>query len=156
MASRDEVPDPGGSYEAVTRPGVPVAKVRRGILELGRLLGAHTRRAVPEDAATLGVVILRGGLLLYPGFAEMFPEMDFCVLAMERDGDGRAEFRYRTRIARSEYDRAILIDCVAATGGTLLTARRVLGSEHRVGAFQAAVLCSSKRATATLWTRGSM
>jgi uracil phosphoribosyltransferase len=154
MPRRTEIPDPDSLYDSVTRPGTSPTRVRQGILRLGRILGDHCRNTLPPDAAVLGVVILRGGLLLYPGFAEAFPEMDFCLLAMERDHEGRAQCRYQTRTPHREHDTAILIDCVAATGGTLLAARQVLAAERSIPAFQAATLCSSKLATATLLDEG--
>lgn len=154
MAVRREIPDHDGHYAMTTRPESTPEQIRSGIFELGHTLGMASRAALPADAAALGAVILRGGLLLYPGFARVSPELDFCLLAMERDGDGRAGCRYLTPPPRREYDTAILIDCVAATGGTLLASRRVLSANCSIPAFQAAVLCSSESATRTLLDQG--
>lgn len=154
MAVRREIPDHDGRYERTTRSESTPEQIRRGIFELGHTLGRQSRAALPANAVALGAVILRGGLLLYPGFAKVAPELDFCLLAMERDSDGRAGCRYLTQPPRREYDTAILIDCVAATGGTLLASRRVLTANCSIPAFQAAVLCSSGPATRTLLNQG--
>ncbi|WP_019065107.1 phosphoribosyltransferase [Streptomyces prunicolor] len=148
------VADPAGVYGTLVAPGAEPEQVRQGIFELSRVLAEATRAALPADATALCVIVLRGGQLLYPGFAPSFGHTDFSLLGMERDQEGRARCRYMTPPSRPLYDVAVLIDCVAATGGTLLAARQVLAESCKVSRHAAAVLCSSDRATRTLTGEG--
>ncbi|MEV0740524.1 phosphoribosyltransferase [Streptomyces sp. NPDC050549] len=153
-AEATTVADPAGVYRTLVGTGSEPEQVRQGIFELSRVLADATRAAVPDDATVLCVIVLRGGQLLYPGFAPPFAHTHFCLLGMERDEQGRARCRYMTPPSRQLYDVAVLIDCVAATGGTLLAARQVLADSCKISRHVAAVLCSSDRATRTLTGEG--
>lgn len=159
MVSAREIADPLGIQSVLSQPGRPSQLVRRDIARLSHELGRATRDIIREQtrgrqAAVLCAIILRGGLLLYPGFAAEFGDSDFCLLGMRRAHAGRVICEYMTSPSRPAYDVAVLVDCVAATGGTLLTARKALGEAHHVTAHVASVVCSSKLATATLLDAG--
>ncbi|WP_283134701.1 uracil phosphoribosyltransferase [Rhizohabitans arisaemae] len=159
MARRHRVADPGGVYRTLRTTSVPSDQARRDVFHLSHLLGAaardRVRAAAGEEAAVLCVVVLRGGLLLYPGFGQAFAEADFSLLGMRRRDDGVVACDYMTTPHRDTYAAAVLIDCVAATGRTLLTARDMLAkSQVTAAAFLAAVVCSSAQATRTLLGEG--
>ncbi|GAB2891883.1 hypothetical protein GCM10027074_70100 [Streptomyces deserti] len=141
------VPDPGGLYHTLVAPGTDPEQARRHIFTLSRVLADTTTSA-------LCVIVLRGGQLLYPGFAPPFAHTDFSLLAMERDEHGQARRRYMTPPSRSYYDTAVLVDCVAATGGTLLAARQELAASCDISHHLAAVLCASDQTTRTLIKSG--
>ncbi|HEX2051402.1 MAG TPA: hypothetical protein VHJ34_12355 [Actinomycetota bacterium] len=107
-----------------------------------------------DGASILCAIVLRGGLLLYPGFCGAFSGADFCLLGMKRGDDGVVACPYLTQPVRASYDVGIYVDCVAATGGTLLEARRVLASTCDISRHVAAVLCSSDCATGVLVREG--
>ncbi|NNN32872.1 hypothetical protein HLK59_21410 [Streptomyces sp. S3(2020)] len=154
MSARARAVAPAGIYRTLVAPGTEPEQVRQGIFELSRVLADATRASLPDDATVLCVIVLRGGMLLYPGFAAPFAHTDFCLLGMERDTWGQAQCRYLTPPGRPVYDVAVLIDCVAATGGTVLAARQVLADSCDISRHTAAVLCSSERATRTLTGEG--
>jgi uracil phosphoribosyltransferase len=156
MARAHTIPDSLGLYEKLTRSDGPPDQLRLDIFTLSTQLAAAARAAVASDPdmRVLCTVILRGGMLLYPGFSEQFAAADFCLLGMRRAPSGSVDCSYMTSPDRADYDMAVLVDCVAATGGTLLTARRVLAESCRVSSYVAALLCSSHRATEVLVANG--
>lgn len=130
-------------------------EVRRDLFRLSHALAEATREVLGEQARdTLCVIVLRGGLLLYPGFGHVFADADFCLLGMRRQDDNSVTCDYMTTPTHREYGSAVLIDCVAATGGTLLMARQMLAARRDIPVHVAAVVCSSRRATQRLVAEG--
>jgi uracil phosphoribosyltransferase len=153
-----EIPDEHGGYHNLTCPDSSPEQVRRDIASLSYALGsaaaATVRETVSDNGSVLCVIVLRGGLLLYPGFAHTFAGADFCLLGMRREPEGTVICEYMTKPRRPAYDVVILADCVAATGQTLLTARTVLAAAQRISSHLAAVICASRQATKTLTSAG--
>jgi uracil phosphoribosyltransferase len=150
-----ELEDPHHLYDLVRDASGPSGPVRRRTAELGGLLARGVRGYLYDRLGgverILAVVILRGGILLYPGFAVEFAGADFCLAGMRR-ADSRASVRcdYLTVIPRGDYDAVLYLDCVCATGATLLETRRVVSKEC-VGRHEiAAVISGSEQATRTL------
>lgn len=153
-----EAADEEGLFARLQRSNDP-GEVRHGILALGDLLGLHAagviRAAHGPLQNVLCMVILRGGALLYPGFARAFPQADFCMLGMRRAPDhGSVDVEYMTAVPRDTYQATIYIDCISATGGTLLAARRLVTGKCDTGHEMAAVISSAAMATGRLQTAG--
>ncbi|MFI9202542.1 uracil phosphoribosyltransferase [Streptomyces sp. NPDC053048] len=153
-----EITDDGKQF-ARLRHATDPGEVRRGIIELGDVLGPRTADIVRNELVSLQdvlcVVVLRGGALLYPGFARAFPWADFCMLGMRRrpePGGNRLSpaNEYMTTVPREEYRATVYIDCVSATGDTLLAARNSVARMCDGGREVAAVVCSAGVATARL------
>lgn len=159
MPAARELTDDHGLHSDLALPGRPAQMVRRDIARLSHDLGRATLNIISEmksgrQATMLCAIILRGGLLLYPGFAAEFSDSDFCLLGMRREHPNKVICEYMTNPGRPAYDVAVLVDCVAATGNTLLTARKVLREAHHITAHVASVISSSKLATTTLVDEG--
>ncbi|MBZ5762106.1 uracil phosphoribosyltransferase [Rhizobium sp. VS19-DR104.2] len=144
-----EIEDRRGLYKAV-RSGVPSRiGMRENLSDLGFSLARQTRVIVmaqlPAPQRVLCVVILRGGGMLYPGFLSEFVEADFCMLGLQRGdgGQGEAKCTYCSPLESSHYDSIIFLDCISATGGTILEASRFLQTRCDTEARLAAVICSS-------------
>ena len=138
-----------------TEPG----EVRQGLIQLGRVLGLRTADVMDERFGSLQnvlcVVILRGGALLYPGFTTTFPQADFCVLGMRRTpGEGSVKSEYMTAVPRDSYQATVYIDCVSATGGTLLAARELIAGTCHTGHEVAAVVSGAAAGTEVLQAAG--
>ncbi|MGW6455468.1 uracil phosphoribosyltransferase [Streptomyces sp. NPDC055078] len=138
-----------------TDPG----EVRHGIIELGDVLGLRTadilRKELGSPRDVLCVIVLRGGALMYPGFARAVPHADFCMLGMRRSPDQRSVAdEYMTAIPRDTYQATVYLDCVAATGGTLLAARQRVTGTCDPGHEVAAVISSAAVATERLRAAG--
>lgn len=148
-----QVPDDEGLYATISASSQPRALMRSSIDRLGRSLAQAIRSncADGEDrpGRMLCVVVLRGGALLYPSFAAEFRDVDFCMLGLRRMGN-KVLCEYRTVIPSDTYDRVVYLDCVAATGGTLLEARRAITEVCETGHEIAAVICSATTATRAL------
>ncbi|MFE3022228.1 uracil phosphoribosyltransferase [Streptomyces sp. NPDC059256] len=134
-------------------------EVRQGIIELGHVLGPRTADIVHGELGPLDdvlcVVVLRGGALMYPGFAAAFPHADFCMVGMRRSPDGNSvAHEYLTDIPRDSYQATIYIDCVAATGGTLLAVGALVSARCHTGPELAAVINSASAATERLHLAG--
>ncbi|MEU5401388.1 uracil phosphoribosyltransferase [Streptomyces sp. NPDC005963] len=138
---------------------VDPVEVRQGIIALGHVLGPRTADIVRGEFGALDdvlcVVVLRGGALMYPGFAGAFPEADFCMVGMRRSPDQQSvEHEYLTAIPRASYRATIYIDCIAATGGTLLAAGALVSARCTTGPELAAVISSAAVATERLHLAG--
>ncbi|MFG2785850.1 hypothetical protein ACGFY7_49565 [Streptomyces prunicolor] len=83
------VADPAGVYDTLVAPGVEPEQVGQGIFELSRVLADATRADLPDDATVLCVIVLRGGLLLCPGFAP--PSLTPISLSSACNATNRAE-----------------------------------------------------------------
>jgi len=146
-----EAPDEEKGYarlQHITDPG----EVRHGLIGLGGVLGLRTAEIMRAELGALRdvlcVLVLRGGALMYPGFAAAFPHADFCVLGMRRTPDQlRVDHQYMTDVPRSSYQATVYIDCIAATGGTLLAAREAIAARCATGHEVAAVVSSAAAAT---------
>lgn len=154
-----ELTDNYGLYKGVTRPGVHAEGVRHDVARLSYVLSRATLTTIGEtsgvrDDEVLCAIILRGGLLLYPGFAAEFAASDFCLLGMRREQPDKVICEYLTSLSRLSYSVVVLADCVAATGNTLLTAREILAGTCQISTCVAAVICASRQATATLRDAG--
>lgn len=154
-----EVPDTDGLYAQIS--GLPRSRAftRTTIEELGKplalavddlIVGADEHEQPP---AILCVVILRGGALLYPSFAAQFADADFLMLGLQRVQDA-VICDYRTTIAQGHYRHILFIDCVAATGNTILAARAALTASCVADGETAAVICSSTVASDRLSAEG--
>ena len=106
-----------------------------------------------EDSQ-LVVVVLRGGALLYRGFAERFNDADVCMVAVRRAETGGPVCQYMTDVPRAEYATTIYVDCVAATGATVLAVRSQVTAHCEMEHEVASVLCSSTVATDKLTRAG--
>ena len=148
-----EVPDGEGLYASINAAPQPRAAIRGRIDALGRSLARAVRDRLAGTDRVLCVVILRGGALLYPSFAAELDEADFCMVGLRRV-DGGVVSEYRTTIPRDSYDRVIYLDCVAATGGTILEARQAVAGACDAGEETAAVICSATTATRALHAAG--
>jgi uracil phosphoribosyltransferase len=153
-----KIEDRRGLYHTVTSGPVSRAGMRENLSALGFILGRQTRalveRELPAAGRVLCVVILRGGALLYPGFLAAFPEADFCMLGLQRTEDGVARCSYCSHVEGASYDLVLYIDCIAATGGTILEARRLLRERCGIGRDLAALVCSSEPAVLALREEG--
>ncbi len=149
MAARIEVADPDRLYERFRVAPEPRWSARSTVAALGDRLAAATASTLAGADRVLCVVILRGGALLYPGFAQRLPAADFLMLGLQR-GENQVRCTYRSEIPQSHYDHVVYLDCVAATGDTVLTARAVITECCLVEQEAAAVICSSEPATARL------
>lgn len=150
--------DRQGLYRAVTSGPLSRAGMREKLSALGTVLGRRTRalvdRELPSADRILCVVILRGGALLYPGFLASFPEADFCMLGLRRTEEGQARCTYCSDVEDGSYDLVLYLDCIAATGGTIVEAHRLLGSRCGMGRSLAALVCSSGPAVHALRKEG--
>lgn len=154
-----EIADPDRLYETIVRATNPSGEIRRRATELGALLARQLRNFIREQLdhrnRVLGVVVLRGGALLYPGFVSAFDDADFCLIGMSRDtGPGSVRADYLTPIPQPEYDVVVYIDSVCATGNTLLETRRLVRKECTTRYEVAGVISSSARATRLLCEAG--
>lgn len=107
-----------------------------------------------NGGSQLVVVVLRGGALLYRGFAERFNDADICMVAVKREETGAPVCQYMTDVPRTEYATTIYVDCVAATGATVLAVRSQVTVHCEAGHEVASVLCSSTVATDELTRAG--
>jgi hypothetical protein len=144
-----ELPDSEGLYAAITVADVPKALLRKRIGQLGRRLARAVRDAGRPGDRVLCVVVLRGGALLYPAFADEFGDAAFCMLGLRRVG-GDVVTEYRTEIPGGAYDRVVYLDCVAATGRTIFAARRAIAPICHAAEEVAAVVCAATTATRAL------
>ncbi|MFI6285012.1 uracil phosphoribosyltransferase [Streptomyces sp. NPDC051018] len=158
MTFAAETPDDEKGYARLRHNRDP-GGVRRGLIRLGGVLGLRTAEitrgelGAPRDV--LCVVVLRGGALLYPGFVTAFPQADFCVLGMRRTpGRLSVDHQYMSDVPRDGYQATVYIDCVAATGGTLLAAREAIAARCATGHEVAAVISGAAAATARLREAG--
>lgn len=144
-----EIEDTHGLYEMVSNGHLNRPKMRKNLCELGFGLASETKSIItqshPEARSVLCVIILRGGAFLYPGFLSHFADADFCMLGLRRsdDGKGAAECTYCTPIETSQYDVVIFLDCITATGDTILEASRFLANRLTIDKQIASVICSS-------------
>ncbi|WP_329377087.1 uracil phosphoribosyltransferase [Streptomyces sp. NBC_01716] len=151
MTFAAEAPDDEKRYarlQHTTDPG----EARHGLIGIGGVLGLRTAEIMRAELGALRdvlcVFVLRGGALMYPGFATAFPQADFCVLGMRRTADRlRVDHQYMTDVPRGSYQATVYIDCVAATGGTLLAAREAITARCDTGHEVAAVVSSAAAAT---------
>lgn len=146
MAARIEVADPDRLYERFRVASEPRWSARTTVSALGDRLATATAAVVAGADRVLCVVILRGGALLYPSFAQQLPAADFLMLGLQR-GENQVRCTYRSAIPQSHYDQVVYLDCVAATGDTVLTARTAIAECCLVEQEVAAVICSSGPAT---------
>lgn len=103
----------------------------------------------------LCVVILRGGAFLYPGFLTHFTGSNFCMVGISRDPEaGTPQCDYMTSIDADQYDCVVYLDCVVASGSTILKAHEKLSSICKFGDKVAAVICSSTDGTQKLTEAG--
>lgn len=158
MTFAAEIPDDEKRYAGL-RHADDRGAARSGIIELGGVLGSRAagilRAELGDLRHVLCVVVLRGGALMYPGFAAAFPRADFCVLAMRRTPDLRSvAHQYMTDVQRDRYDATVYVDCIAASGGTLLAAREAVGARCATGHEVAAVISSAAAATDRLRAEG--
>ncbi|HET6711253.1 uracil phosphoribosyltransferase [Amycolatopsis sp.] len=144
-----ELPDSEGLYAAITVADVPKALLRKRIGRLGRGLARAVRDAGRPGERVLCVVVLRGGALLYPAFADEFGDAAFCMLGLRRVG-GDVVTEYRTEIPGGAYDRVVYLDCVAATGRTIFAARRAIAPICHAAEEVVAVVCAATTATRAL------
>lgn len=152
MTSLVEVDDKYGLYATISSASLSRSGMRRQVHRLGQQL-AEAVYGLCLDRTVLCVVILRGGALLYPSFADRFLEADYCMIGLRRSEQG-IEFEYCTQIPRNSYDRVVYLDCVAGTGNTLLAAHEAIGRRSRASGHLAAVICSATPATRSLAARG--
>jgi hypothetical protein len=153
-----ELPDEEKRFDRL-RHAHDAREVRHGLIGLGTVLGPRTADLLERESGPLRevlcVVVLRGGALLYPGFAAAFPHADFLMLGMRRAADGRTvDADYITEVPRTAYRTTVYIDCVAATGGTLLAARRLVAARCDPGREYAAVVSGAAVATGRLEAAG--
>ncbi|WP_416959020.1 uracil phosphoribosyltransferase [Streptomyces sp. Agncl-13] len=139
----------------LTEPG----EVRQELVELSGVLGRRTADIVTErfgrSRHVLCVIVLRGGALMYPGFVAAFPTADFCVLGMRRAADRDAvHHEYMTAVPRDAYEVTVYIDCISATGGTLLAVREVIAAHCATGHEVAAVVSGAAAGTDVLRQAG--
>lgn len=158
MTFAAETPDEEKRYARLQHATDP-AEVRRGLIELGGILGLRTAEIMRGELGALRdvlcVLVLRGGALMYPGFATAFPQADFCMLGMRRMPDQlRMDHQYMTDLPRDDYQGTVYIDCIAATGGTLLAAREAVAARCDTGHEVAAVVSSAAAATDRIRTTG--
>ncbi len=151
-----ELEDRRGLYRLFRSSDIRRIGMRENISDLGASLARHTRQLIerefPEANRILCAVILRGGAILYPGFLAEFSEADFCFMGLQRAGGGagEADCAYCSAVANVTYDLGIYIDCIAATGGTLIAAKRFLQDRCRFSHNVAALVCSTDVATRVL------
>lgn len=139
----------------VTDPG----EARRDLIELGRVLGLRTAEIMRDELGALQdvlcVIVLRGGALMYPGFATAFPQADFCLLGMRRTADQLCvDHQYMSDVPRDGYQATVYVDCIAATGGTLLAAGEAIAARCATGHQVGAVVSSAAKATDRLRAAG--
>jgi len=151
MSELVEISDSDGWYARFRAAQPPRWQARQAVDRLGeRLAGATAERlarcGVAEDRV-LCAVLLRGGALLYPAFASRLPGADFTLLGLQRQPSGTVACSYLSNVPQSRYDRIVYVDCVAATGRTLLAARMALAQHCLSGGDLAALICSSTPAT---------
>jgi uracil phosphoribosyltransferase len=142
-----ELKDERALYESLSRGQIPKQNIRDTVSRLGTILARHMQAAVERRMGTSGqilcAVILRSGAMLYPGFLSAFSDADFCMLGLERDGDGDIVCNYVTRMRAARFDLCIYIDCIAASGRTLLAARQHLREHCHIEQELAALICCS-------------
>jgi uracil phosphoribosyltransferase len=153
MATQIEVADPDRLYERFGTAASARWSARTTVTALGDRLAAAAADVLAGADRVLCVVILRGGALLYPSFAQRLPAADFLMLGLQR-GPDRVRCTYRSAVPRSQYDQVVYLDCVAATGDTVLTARTAIADCCLAERELAAVICSSRPATARLELAG--
>jgi uracil phosphoribosyltransferase len=136
-----------GLYERMKEPSVTRSEVRQHLIALGHVLAMRAKLEIIERMAgaerILCAILLRGGLLLYPGFVAEFPRADFCLLGMSRHA-GSARCEYQSRVRRADHELIIYLDCVVASGGTIRAATEVLASLSPTAAGMAACICASE------------
>ncbi len=146
-------------YNCIGRGELAKKHMRDRISQLGIVLAKHTRteiaqRIVPSNEI-LCVVILRGGMMLYPGFLSEFPDADFCMIGMQRQDNGEGVLcNYATTVRRKRYDVALYIDCIAASGRTILTTRALLKDRCIITRDAAALLSCSATGAQVLQQEG--
>lgn len=159
MTTIIEIHDPDNSQEVVLSKSASAPEIRAAIRQLGKRLAQSTRGLLAEWAASIDtvlcVVILRGGMMLFPGFSAIFDDADYCIVGISRDSEtSLPRCQYVTQIPRSSYDWIIYLDCIAATGNTILETRRIVQKHCRPGYEIVGVISSAKVATAALQTAG--
>jgi uracil phosphoribosyltransferase len=144
-------------YERMNEPSVTRSEVRQHLIALGHVLAKRAKREIIERMGgaelVLCAILLRGGLLLYPGFVAEFPLADFCLLGMSRHAGG-ARCGYQSRVRRADHELIIYLDCVVATGGTIRAARDVLATLSPAAAGMAACICASEAGVIALHGMG--
>jgi hypothetical protein len=148
-----EIPDSQGLYATINEPAQSKAAIRNRIDRLGAALAGIVHDRLSGTDRVLCAVILRGGALLYPSFLAELDDADFCMLGLRRVA-GEVVCEYRTDLPHDRYDHVLYLDCVAATGSTILTARRAVAQACAIGAETAAVICSATTATGTVVDAG--
>lgn len=154
-----EIPTGRRLYDELKDAAQPTATVRRQAHQLSGYVAEGTRQrtaeVVGEHARILCTIILRGGAVLYPAFANAFPDADFCLLGCRRtDQAGLARVEYATLIPRARYDATVYIDCICATGGTILAASQFVGGHCQPGQEIVAVISSTNPGTSLLTGAG--
>ncbi|MDQ2837926.1 MAG: hypothetical protein M3Y42_04025 [Actinomycetota bacterium] len=153
MTRQLEIPDPDQLYARFRSEPGPRWSARVTVGSLGDRLADATANVLTGHGRVLCVVILRGGALLYPSFSQRLPNADFMMLGLRREA-GQVLCNYRTTIPQPHYDQLVYLDCVAATGSTILTARAAIAEQCLFEQELAAVICSSEPASAVLGNAG--
>ncbi|MCS6801557.1 MAG: uracil phosphoribosyltransferase [Chloroflexota bacterium] len=97
-------------------------------------LGAAQGERLAESVAF--VPILRAGLGMVPAAQQLFPDAPIWHLGLSRDEETLTPVTYYSRFARfAPCDRAYILDPMVATGGSAVTALRLLRSlgAQRIG-----------------------
>lgn len=159
MKQINEIADPLGAYKVARSRSASGPEVRIATRTLGEELAERSLELVLARGSSadrvLCVVILRGGMMLYPGFSRVFDGADFCLIGIERDiTTSVPRHRYHTSIPGQDYQSAVYIDCVCATGNTVAEARRVILRQSQPEHEVVCVLSGTDVATETLASSG--
>ena len=132
-------------YARLSESGTNNAAAKLLIRELAQQLAGRVRQVVQESigARTVEcVVVLRGGLLLYPAFSECFLDARVTVVAARRSSNGRV-IEYDSGIPNTPVDLCLYLDSVVGTGLTLGRVHSHLGARRSARRSLACVLSSS-------------
>jgi SAM-dependent methyltransferase/uracil phosphoribosyltransferase len=142
-------------YDLLQNPSLSDVDAKAIIAILACHLAEETRLKLNKlvQAKMLLIPILRGGLLLYPAFAEAFPRSAVGLLHIVRAGNGRTT-THECLPNVGDVDVVLYLDAVAGTGATIDHASKRIRQRYQDAQQYACVVSSSSEATANLTARG--
>ncbi|RMG85882.1 MAG: hypothetical protein D6712_08720, partial [Chloroflexi bacterium] len=149
MAYLHEIPYDASQFPVLGRADLAHATMRQQVGRLSKVLADYVHDTFPlsREGDALCVVILRGGLLLYPAFFTRFLNMNFALVDVKQAADNRV-INYDAWPKRDTYRLAIYLDTIIGTGKTIQTVHGVVESRYKIDEVLVCSLISSRQGTA--------
>ena len=146
---------PDALYGLLNRPELDDAAAREVMSILASYLAVRIRAKLEQlpDQQILLLPILRGGLLMYPAFINIFRNAAVGLIQVVRQGAHRSVI-FESLPCNISPDVILLLDPVASTGRTLACVSQLVRSRYGKARHNACLVAAARGATAFLQESG--